>query len=413
MHITKKTPLLLIILMTAFPQLSETIYSPALTDIAKVYQVTAAEAQLTMSVYFIAFAAGIIFWGRMSDSWGRRPALFSALLCYGCGAFAALNSADFTMLIIARLILAFGASAGSVVIQTMLRDSYQGSELSSVFATIGTVLAFSPAIGPALGAGLVHQFGLNGVFLALCALAIGLFATMPWVTETHPGKSQNNPRIMEIGIQMIRDSHVRASILSIAGFNIILFGYYTLAPFTFEHLALAEWVFGLSGLIIAAGGFSGALISRRYVKSMGGRRLIRYSIMLSMAGSLLQFFAVRQLHPELIAGIILAGQFLISASFGCAIPNLLSGALQQYRHAQGTAGALLGLSYYTLIAAGLGLISYLYRPVAEFQPLTMFSLSVMLWFSSKKISTNSHDDRPSPDLAIIANKIANKSLINR
>jgi hypothetical protein len=43
----------------------------------------------------------------------------------------------------------------------------------------------------------------------------------------------------------------------------------------------------------------------------------------------------------------------ISLSFGLALPNLLSTALNNYRDHLGTAGALLGLFYYLIIGAGL------------------------------------------------------------
>ena len=121
----RAAPLALLILLLGFPQLSETIYAPALTEIALAYRVSAGQAQLTMSVYFLAFAFGVVCWGRCADLYGRRPALLAALLCYGAGAGLAWLSRDFTVLLLARLLLAFGASAGSVVVQTMLRDRYQ------------------------------------------------------------------------------------------------------------------------------------------------------------------------------------------------------------------------------------------------------------------------------------------------
>lgn len=52
-------PLLLLVLLIAFPQLSETLYAPVLPHIATAFEVPAATAQLTMSVYFLAFARGL------------------------------------------------------------------------------------------------------------------------------------------------------------------------------------------------------------------------------------------------------------------------------------------------------------------------------------------------------------------
>ena len=43
----------------------------------------------------------------------------------------------------------------------------------------------------------------------------------------------------------------------------------------------------------------------------------------------------------------------VALSFGLALPNLLSGALNDYRDYLGSAGALLGLFYYLVIGIGL------------------------------------------------------------
>ena len=51
--------LLLMIILVAFPQISETIYTPSLPDISKALHVSNNEVQLTLSVYFAGFALGV------------------------------------------------------------------------------------------------------------------------------------------------------------------------------------------------------------------------------------------------------------------------------------------------------------------------------------------------------------------
>lgn len=53
-----------VVLVTAllmFPQMVETIYSPALTDISVRFAVSAQQAAQTLAVYFIGFALGVLF----------------------------------------------------------------------------------------------------------------------------------------------------------------------------------------------------------------------------------------------------------------------------------------------------------------------------------------------------------------
>ena len=162
------------VLVTAllmFPQIAETIYSPALTDISAQFSVSAPQAAQTLSVYFIGFAAGVLLWGGFSDRYGRRPALLAGLGVYAMGCLMALWAADFSLLLAARIVTAIGAATGSVVTQTVLRDCYSGRQLAGIFSFIGLALAVSPAVGVYIGGGLTAIWGMRGVFSALALLA--------------------------------------------------------------------------------------------------------------------------------------------------------------------------------------------------------------------------------------------------
>ncbi len=65
--------LLLMIVLVAFPQISETIYTPSLPDIAVALGATNSSVQLTLSIYFIGFALGVFSWGWLSDFIGDLP----------------------------------------------------------------------------------------------------------------------------------------------------------------------------------------------------------------------------------------------------------------------------------------------------------------------------------------------------
>lgn len=143
----KLPPRWLVVGLMMFPQMVETIYSPALTHIASQFRVSDGQASQTLSVYFLAFALGVVCWGRLCDLIGRRPAMLAGLLTYGFGTLLALLAGQFETLLLARVISAFGAAVGSVVTQTMLRDSYQGGELAHVFSVMGGCSPSAPCWG--------------------------------------------------------------------------------------------------------------------------------------------------------------------------------------------------------------------------------------------------------------------------
>ena len=66
-------------------------------------------------------------------------------------------------IVFARFIQAVGASAGSVVTQTIMRDVFSGQRRSQVFSIISGALALSPALGPFIG-GYIEERQRDGAF---------------------------------------------------------------------------------------------------------------------------------------------------------------------------------------------------------------------------------------------------------
>lgn len=315
-------PRWLVVGLMMFPQMVETIYSPVLTHIATEFRVSEGQASQTLSVYFLAFAAGVVCWGRLCDLIGRRPAMLAGLLTYGAGTLLALLATQFETLLLARVIAAFGAAVGSVVTQTMLRDSYQGSDLARVFSVMGIALSLSPVLGLVSGGLLADGLGYLGVFGALLALAIGLLLMACWqLPETRPATTQR-VALWPLACRMVRDTGLWRRAALVALFNTMLFGYYSLAPFLFASLGLSAGEFGYSGIVLASG-----------------------SSWLVWASQASLWF----LLP--MTGVVIA--------FGLAIPNVLSQALLAYREVAGSAGALFGLGYYLLLSLGLAVAASL------------------------------------------------------
>lgn len=345
-------PRWLIILLMTFPQVVETIYSPALTGIARHFGVSEAQASQTLSIYFLAFAAGVVAWGHLCDRLGRRPAMLLGLVTYAAGALLALWAPDFDWLLLARGLAAFGAATGSVVTQTMLRDRYQGHDLAQIFSIMGGALAASPVLGLLSGGQLAEHFGHRGVFVALALLASGLLVLALWrLPETRPADVV--PVAMApLLLRMLADRSVLRSALLVALFNIMLFGYYSLAPFLFARLGLGAAEFGYSGWLLALATLAGSLLNRRWLgQGVTPDRLVRRACALacgSAIGIILLQGSAAFVLPML--GVVIA--------FGVAIPNVLSQALRDYRTVAGSAGALFGLGYYLLLSLGLALAGW-------------------------------------------------------
>ena len=381
-----KPGLLLTITLLIFPQLSETIYSPILPLLSDFFQVTSAQAQLTMGLYFAGFAVGVFLWGFVADKLGRRPAMLLGIIVYGFGALMAVFVDQFFALIVARVILALGASAGSVVTQTIIRDCYHSKALAKLFSLAAFSLSISPAVGPILGSTIASYWGVQGVLITLVILALFLYVwSYVSLPETRIVSDQAEKRsfFIILGI-MITDKKLFFSAILVACMNILLFGYYTLGPFMVKYFGFSTAVFGFTGIVAAAGSMLGAMLNNKLLQFLTQKNIIILGSLCAMLGSLMQL-GMGFILPEskvLSLCLMLSPILVIMIGFGLTISNVLSRALSAYQDVLGVAGALFGFAYYILISVGLWLLSKYYVSSIFYMPASFLVASIVALVAS-------------------------------
>ncbi|MBC1610956.1 multidrug effflux MFS transporter [Listeria welshimeri] len=350
---TKKINLALLVCLVGFPQISETIYTPSLTEIATSYGVSLNLAQMTLSIYFLAFAAGVFFWGVSSDYLGRRKAMNFGIFIYILGCLVCLISSNITVLFIGRFIQAFGASTGSVTTQTILRDNYHGKNRHQLFAKISAALAFSPAIGPLVGGFIGQFYGFRAVFLCLVIMGMALFfwslKRLP-ETNTVTTTSFSVQEMLVIGKKMIYNRYTTSFGVLIGIFNGILFSYYSEAPTIFmEKFHFSQSQYGFMGCAVAAATILGAWLSNLRLKQNSPHKIIKEGILLALFGTTaLGTVVLLPLKIQVIMYILFISIILVG--IGMALPNCLSLALVKFQEVAGTAGAFLSLGYYVIVS---------------------------------------------------------------
>ncbi|WPO89688.1 MFS transporter [Chryseobacterium sp. HR92] len=377
----KTNPIWLLTVLVMLPQFVETIYSPVLPMVQELFRVKEESATLTISLYFIAFALGVAFWGIQCDRIGRKKSLEYGLITYGIGTLTAIFVPNFMILLSARIISAFGISVGSIATQTILRDTYDQNNISKVFSWIGIGLSVSPVVGMITGSVLSSSVGHQGVFITLCLLA-GLFFILSRkkISETQHSVKEINMGIL-VGLlkRMLCDQAIIKCCLLIMSFNVLLFSYYSLAPFIFKEYHYSSYAFGYSSVILAGGTFAGAKLNRfLLLRNIQPKHLVKVSVISAFAASIFVWILTD-------TGIyFLIPYFFIVMAFSMAIPNILSTALIHYKNETGSAGALLGLIYYILIGLGLVSIGFIQNLGLSCVLFSGIGVCTLLFFNNKQ-----------------------------
>lgn len=388
----KQTPsLLLLIVLVGFPQISETIFTPSLPEIASAFGVSMSTTQLTMSIYFFAFAFGVFFWGWLSDIFGRRPAMIYGILIYGIGSLFCLLAPSIELLLIARFIQAFGASTGSVTTQTILRESYDGTKRHVLFAHISAALAFTPAIGPMIGGVVGQYFGFRMVFFVLVALSVSVFCyAYVCLPETYDKRNRKKIALWPIVKRLTRHSKVVAYGFLIGAINGVIFSYYAEAPFIFtEYFDLSPSLYGMIGLVVASASIVGAQLSKWLLNKIRPESIIYFGIGLLMLGNLGLMLTVWLVSSTILQmTAILISIFIMLVGVGAALPNCLSLALVDFQDVIGSAGALFSLGYYFLVSLFTFGMSLFHNGTLLAMPLYFLGITLIMLFVTKKYLIN-------------------------
>jgi len=365
----------LMIVLVGFPQIIESIFTPVLPQLRRVFAVSASQVQLTMSTYFIAFAVGVLVWGQLADKWGRRPAMLAGIAIYLFGNLGLYFSGTFATLIGWRLVQAFGASAGSVVTQTIMRESFSGITGAKIFAQTSAAMALAPALGPLIGGVMQTYFGYRSVFATLVtlAVAVGMYAVGCLPETQSVTSSVSQIKQWPVVWRLLTDPVVWGYGLLIGGINGILFSYYAEAPFIFmAHFGYSAVHYGWLGLILASASLLGAVLVNWLLNFWSPERVAFAGLVFSViAGSGLVVAANWQ-RPRLMIGLI----FLVFLGLNVTLPNALNRALIGYERVMGSASGWFSLGYYLFVSVLTYGMSYLHNGTIQMLPSYMLVLCI-------------------------------------
>lgn len=118
--------------------LATDMYLPAFAAMQQDLHTSAASISASLSLFLAGFALGQLFWGPISDRYGRKPVLLSGLAIFAIGCLGMLWVRDATLMLALRFIQALGVCAAAVTWQAMVTDYYPAQKPT----------AFSPPLCP-------------------------------------------------------------------------------------------------------------------------------------------------------------------------------------------------------------------------------------------------------------------------
>ncbi len=344
----------LMALMMALTALAVDVMLPALGQIGQSLRLESAnDSQLIITFYLAGFAAGQLFFGPLSDRFGRKKPLYAGLVLFAAGSILAMLAGSATEMFAARALQGFGAAAPRVIAIAIVRDRFAGRQMARVMSFVMMVFIVIPILAPSVGQAVMQLAPWRWIFGVLLAASV---VTLLWswlrLAETHsPDK-----RLPLTGSRL--GAAVRAVVTTrqTAGYA-IAFGFFF--GILMSYVASAEQIFvDIYGLgdnfplafgAVASVMIAASLLNSQLVGRLGMRRVSHIALLGFVGVCGLMALAGYPEKPPLIAFcLFMAAAFFC---FGLIGPNFNALAMEQVGQIAGTASSFVG--FYTTGAGAI------------------------------------------------------------
>lgn len=323
------------ILLPAFPAIRRNFDLPS--DSTRV--------SLLITSFFFGMAGGQLFYGPMSDRYGRKKPMLVGLCIVVFAGLGTITAPSLAIMIAWRFLWGFGAAGPRSLTLAMIRDTAEGDSMARTLSFIMAIFVVIPIVGPVVASLLLHLGSWRIVFGMPILFAAWMLFVLTKMPETLPASSRRS-----VGPSALWDA-VRAVFRTRAtvGYGLAVIFYFGVMS---SYIGGAEVIFDdvygrgsqfpvIFGVIaICFGGAS--FLNGRVVSRFGLERVLQIGCLAAVAGTGVLLVAVLGFHGKPPVGLFIATLALMLPCVSGMVPNCNTAAMAPLPHVAGMATAVLG-----------------------------------------------------------------------
>lgn len=298
-----------------------------------------------VTVFFMGLAVAQLFFGPITDRFGRKSVLYASVAVYVLGAVGSALAPTLPLLLVARFVWGVGAAGARVVATAVARDLFEGVEMARAMSQIMAVFVLVPVIAPTVGAGIVAILPWRAVFWACAIWAVAMAAWTRRLPESLPPERRRRLDRSDIATAYAEFARTRptlwfsiSSVFLQSVFTMYLASAELIVSEIFGRRSAFPVVFG----VIAIGFGIAALVNGRLVGRFGVRPVMNTMLVSLIIGAVLLVAVTLAGDGTPSFWVFMPLLAVLLAQFMFLMPNMNAEALEPVPHIAGTASSLSG-----------------------------------------------------------------------
>ena len=164
--------IVMILLLSMFGPLSTDMYLSALPVMVDDFNTNEAVMNMSLYMFMLTLSFCILFLGPLSDKYGRRRVLLTAMSVYTVSNAACCFVDNIWVFIALRIVQAVGSGGALVSGFALIKDCYEGRERGRILSLVAVLGILGPIVSPVIGTALINVWGWHATFVAPAAVSL-------------------------------------------------------------------------------------------------------------------------------------------------------------------------------------------------------------------------------------------------